>query len=67
MNSLGTPPREFTASDRVPRARRPLPEASTLTGEVRRLYGFDVTGFDVTGVDYDPPAETATPWPNSAT
>jgi len=62
VNSLGTPPREFTASDRVPRARRPLPETSTLTGEVRRLYGFDVTG-----VDYDPPAETATPWPNSAT
>ena len=30
------------------------------TGEVRRLYGFDVTG-----VDYDRPAETAIPWPDS--
>ncbi|MGW0836737.1 hypothetical protein [Streptomyces prunicolor] len=31
------------------------------------LYGFDLTGFDVTGVGYDRPAETAIPWPNSAT
>lgn len=73
MNSPGTPPREFTASDRVPGARRPLPGgASTLTGEVRRLHGFYSTGFcystgfDMTGVDYDQPAETAIPWPNSA-
>ena len=42
-----------------------LADLDRFTGEVRRLYGFDVTGFDVTGVDYDRPAETAIPWPDS--
>ncbi|MFG2781267.1 hypothetical protein ACGFY7_25880, partial [Streptomyces prunicolor] len=39
-----------------------LADLDRFTSEVRRPYGFDVTG-----VDYDRPAETAIPWPNPAT
>ncbi|WP_405968998.1 enoyl-[acyl-carrier-protein] reductase FabV [Streptomyces sp. NBC_00988] len=39
-----------------------LADLDWFTGEVRRLYGFDVAG-----VDYDQPAETAIPWPNPTT
>jgi enoyl-[acyl-carrier protein] reductase/trans-2-enoyl-CoA reductase (NAD+) len=39
-----------------------LADLDWFTSEVRRLYGFDVTG-----IDYDQPAETAVPWPNPTT
>jgi enoyl-[acyl-carrier protein] reductase/trans-2-enoyl-CoA reductase (NAD+) len=39
-----------------------LADLDWFTGEVRRLYGFDVPG-----VDYDRPAETAIPWPTPTT